>query len=318
MLHSNSAQPTTSNPKTGKNDKETVIEELLLGQYIPLHYHFNMLQDEDRVNGFHNAIEKVVQPGMRVLELGGGTGILSWKAAMQGADVICVERNPALVRNAERFLKQNRNGHRVKVVQADAREYLPEEPVDVVICEMLHVGLLREKQTEVIECFKRRYIDAHGGTLPIFIPEATTMLVQPIEQDFDFRGYYAPLPMFQAPAQTDPRTIELGEPVSYCNLFYDQPIPSVFNGSVRCQIKQSGVLNALRFLTQNLLTILPNQSYIPWSNHFMVLPLAQPIDVSTGQFLDVSFQYQAGGRIEEVSESMQVSLHREREALAPA
>ncbi|MGC4002533.1 MAG: hypothetical protein QM811_05070 [Pirellulales bacterium] len=73
-------------------------EEMLLGQFIPLHYHFNMLQDRTRMEPFREAIEMVVPVGGKVLELGGGTGVLSWFAAQRAAKVWCVERNPALAR----------------------------------------------------------------------------------------------------------------------------------------------------------------------------------------------------------------------------
>lgn len=46
-------------------------EEQLLGQYIPLHYHFNMLQDEERVGAFREAIQTTVRKGCRVVERAG-------------------------------------------------------------------------------------------------------------------------------------------------------------------------------------------------------------------------------------------------------
>ncbi|MFH1493454.1 MAG: methyltransferase type 12, partial [Pseudomonadota bacterium] len=58
-------------------------EELELGQFIPLHYHYHMLNDNTRVAGFKAAIEHAVHPGSRVLELGGGTGVLSFFAAQR-------------------------------------------------------------------------------------------------------------------------------------------------------------------------------------------------------------------------------------------
>ncbi|MBL8510579.1 MAG: hypothetical protein JNM52_02940, partial [Betaproteobacteria bacterium] len=44
-------------------------ERQLLGQFIPLHYHHNMLMDENRMSNFKAAIELQVFPGARVLEL---------------------------------------------------------------------------------------------------------------------------------------------------------------------------------------------------------------------------------------------------------
>ena len=44
----------------------------------------------------------------------------------------------------------------ITVIQADAGQLVPKHAVDVVVCEMLHVGLLREKQVNVITAFKRK------------------------------------------------------------------------------------------------------------------------------------------------------------------
>jgi protein arginine N-methyltransferase 1 len=147
-------------------------QHLELGQFIPLAYHYNMLTDEARMTAFQDAMALAVTPGCRVLELGGGTAALSFFAAQRGANVCCVERNPELVHEARRILALNPGGERVTVIEADAFDYLPAEPVDVVICEMLHVGMLREKQIAVIDSFKQRYRAKFGEKLPRFIPEA--------------------------------------------------------------------------------------------------------------------------------------------------
>lgn len=163
-----------------------------LGQFIPLHYHYNMLNDTARMRGFKTALELAVWPGARVLELGGGTGVLSFFAARSAAKVWCVERNPELARMARATLALNPNGHKVEVVEADAFDYLPPEPVDVVVCEMIHVAMLREQQLPVISAFKERYLRKFGGPLPAFVPEALIQAVQPVQQSFDFEGYHAP------------------------------------------------------------------------------------------------------------------------------
>ena len=64
-------------------------ENLELGQFIPLHYHYNMLNDSHRMKGFKAAIDLVVKPGARVLELGGGTGVQSFFAAQKAQQVYC-------------------------------------------------------------------------------------------------------------------------------------------------------------------------------------------------------------------------------------
>lgn len=285
------------------NERE--IESCYLGQFIPVHYHHNMLMDQNRMHSFKSAIHYAVKPGAKVLELGGGTGVLSFFAAQKASKVYCVEFNPDMVREARKFLALNPNGHKVEVIHADAFDYLPPEPVDVVICEMIHVAMLREKQVEVIESFKRRYLAKFGGPLPVFLPEAVIMAAQPIEQEYDFEGFHAPIVQFQETGVVYPGTIELGQPAVYSLIDFNQPVDNVFAWEGGILMERSGMLNAMRFITKNVLAIVQEESNtIDWLNHYMTLPLAQPVKVEAGDLVHVAFQYRAGGSIP----SLQVSL----------
>lgn len=287
-------------------------EEHLLGQFIPLHYHFNMLQDASRMEPFREAIDHVVPLDGKVLELGGGTGVLSYFAAQQAAKVWCVERNPALAQAARQFLKQNRHGDRVEVIQADALDYVPPEPVDVVICEMLHVGLIREKQTQVLQAFKDNYRRVHGPRLPVFLPDATLLGFQLLQQDFSFLGYTAPVPMFQAPGP-QARSSMLSEPQVYSTIYYSRDIPTEFawDGQMECQAE--GTLNAVGFLTNNFLAfVLLEQRAVPWMMNQLILPLPEPLKVRAGDRVSVSFHYEAGCPIE----ALQQGLHVDRVAVS--
>ena len=282
-------------------------DEVWLGQYIPLHYHCHMLLDADRVGAFRQAIAHVVQPGSKVLELGGGTGILSWLAAQQAGKVWCVERNPRLVAAARQFLAANPGGERVTVVEADAFDYLPPEPVDVVICEMLHVALVREKQTAVLKSFVERYSRRFGGRVPIFVPEMSLLAIQPVAQSYDFAGYHAPIPIFQAPTIEQPGTTALGEPVAYATIEYDRPHPDTLAWQGSLAIDRAGDLNAVRFITKNVLAVVvAQQQAVPWWNQYLVLPLAAPCQVKAGESVQVSLNYTFGGSIEELTAGLQV------------
>ncbi|WP_292933523.1 methyltransferase domain-containing protein [Noviherbaspirillum sp.] len=288
---------------------EREIESCYLGQFIPLHYHHNMLMDGRRMQGFKAAIEHAVFPGAKVLELGGGTGVLSWFAAANAEKVWCVEFNPDLVAEARRLLSHNREGHKVEVIHADAFEYLPPEPVDIVICEMIHVAMLREKQVEMIESFKRRYRERFGGKLPVFIPEAAIMAVQPLCQEYCFEGYHAPIVQFQEPAAISPGSIEFAAPAVYSILDFSQPCDTAIQWQGAFTMTRAGTVNALRFITKNILAVLMQQgATIDWLNHYMVLPLPTPVQVLAGDVLHVSFQYRAGGSIPSLQSAMHVEL----------
>jgi len=275
--------------------------EQTLGQFIPLIYHYNMLQDEDRVGAFRAAIELIVKPGMRVAELGSGTGILSSLAARCGATVDAVERNPELVECSRRFLADNGLDHQVGVTQCDASAWIPPQPIDVVICEMLHVGLLREKQAQVIAAFKRNYVARFGTRLPIFIPEVSILMCQPVQQSFDFAGYVAPIPLFQAPLLVQPRTIEIAPLVPYETVTYDQLIPTSMELSPSFVAERDGLVNAIRLVTQNVLGIdMQAQRAITWANQCLVMPLQSPVRCVAGDMIELTLRYQTGESIESV------------------
>jgi len=276
-------------------DRRDAEDDAQLGQFIPLHYHHQMLAQEVRTGGFEAAIRLAVKPGMKVLELGAGTGVLSFFAARAGAaKVYSVERLPHVAKAASRFMVANGVDDIVTIVQGDAATYLPPEPVDVVICEMLHSAMLREKQLAVIAAFKERYRARFGGPLPRFVPEALVMAVQPVMTDYAFHGFQAPVPMF-LDAGNAHRTTNLTGPALYSMLAYGDSYGTRFTVDQEIEIEQAGTLNSLRFITKNLLAIDTDaRRSIDWDMQDLIIPLARPIEVAAGDVIRIRFQYHAG------------------------
>lgn len=286
---------------------EDEAENHYLGQFIPLHYHHNMLMDTNRMDNFRAAIDFCVFEGAKVLELGGGTGVLSCLAAAKASKVWCVELNPDLINESKRFLALNQHGDKVEVVHADAFEYLPPEPVDVVICEMIHVAMLREKQVEMIDAFKQRYQARFGAKLPVFIPTAIIMALQPMQQDYNFSGFHAPIIQFQRVHVQHPG-VELAATQTYSVIDFTQNFSREIVWQGKFVIEQAGTLNALRFFTKNILAVdEQQQSTIDWMIDFLVLPLHAPLQVQVGDEIQVAFSYLTGGSIRSLEKSLSVS-----------
>ena len=224
--------------------------------------------------------------------------------ARRARSVVAVEYNPKLVEASRRILAKNGVADRVTVVQADAAEWTPDEPVDLVVCEMLHSALLREKQVEVIHRFKANYA-RRFATLPRFLPEATLLAAQPVHQDYRFHGYEAALPFFQAATTAAPACMPLAAPLVYATVDYAQALPELFEATLLFRVHTSGCINAVRFVTKNLLAILPaEQRSIDWHSQHLVMPLASSLDVVTGQLFELRFSYPAGATIEQLGESL--------------
>jgi type I protein arginine methyltransferase len=289
------------------NNKFTTSDESQLGQFIPLHYHVLMLQSAPRMQTFKEAIAAVVRPGARVVELGGGSAVLSFFASQTASKVWCVERNPEMVAAARKILALNGSPANIELVQADAMDFLPPQPVDVVICEMLHVGMLREKQIEVISSFKERYQNRFGAGLPRFLPEAFIQWVQPIQQDFNFFGYYAPMPIFQEATALSENTVQLAEPCLYQMMEYSSALPRDCVGRGAVEIQTAGKLNALRFILKNILAVLIEENRQEWHSQYLIVPIESPFEVLSGDQVRIEFSYQAGGSIASLSESLVVA-----------
>jgi len=283
-----------------------VDDDAHLGQYIPLHYHGQMLANEQRMNPFHEAIDKLVPLGAHVVELGGGTGILSFLAAKRARKVTMIERLPHVAATARRLLAANGVSDKVTVVEGDARRFVPDEPADVVICEMLHAALVREKQIEVVKAFKAGHVAQFGLAVPLFIPEATILGVQPIFQPYDFHGYYAPVPFFFEAGVPGVNTVEMGEPKVYSVIDYREAFPESFSVEERLTADRAGTINALRFITKNPVGIFAAEGRsADWHMPYMSLALPYPIPVEAGSSIRVRFQYDAGASVESLQASIQ-------------
>ena len=103
------------------------------------------------------------------------------------------------------------------------------------------------------------------------------MAVQPLQQEYDFEGFYAPIVQFQETTVIYPGTIELAAPAVYSVIDFSQPTDTLFAWEGQFLIDKPGTLNAMRFITKNILAVVPEESStIDWLNHYMTLPLAHP------------------------------------------
>lgn len=99
--------------------------------------HRTYLADVARLTMYRRAIEQLVKPGMAVLDLGSGTGILGMMAARAGARrVYAVEQGPIIATARAVARDNNFDGVIVHVAGSHESIELP-EPVDVVVADQL-------------------------------------------------------------------------------------------------------------------------------------------------------------------------------------
>lgn len=79
-------------------------------------WHRPMLHDHLRNRAYARALEEAIQPGMVVLEIGSGAGLLSMLAARLGAIVYTCEANPMVAAAAKSIVHQNGLSEKVCVI----------------------------------------------------------------------------------------------------------------------------------------------------------------------------------------------------------
>ena len=218
-------------------------------------WHFAMVNDHRRNDAYEAAIRTAVAragQGVRVLDIGSGSGLLGLMAARAGAEgVTGVERVGALAECARAVAAANSLDGRVQVVHAESTEVAPEAlaggcRADLLVSEILDDGLLGEHVLPSVADARARLL-APGAPV---IPSAATVWAVAIECRPGGEPLVAPAAC--SPQQPPLSGLDLGpyselfraEPGSYASIRLDR-VPHV---------ERTGAFKALDFDFEGPLT----------------------------------------------------------------
>jgi len=138
---------------------------------LQLHIAANVFSVEESADGdpYHQAVAKEVRPGMRVLDMGTGSGVSALLAARAGANVVAVDVNPEAVECARANAEQNGLSERIVFVYGDLFETV-EGDFDLIIFDPPF------RWFEPRDVLERSHADADYRTLSAFMAEAPTRL----------------------------------------------------------------------------------------------------------------------------------------------
>lgn len=270
------------------------------GGLIPQPYHHMMLINEPRMAAFRGAIAASVGPGDRVLEAGAGTGVMSALAARAGAGrVWAVEHNPDLAAVARRTMALNGLADRVEVVTGAAEAFAPPEPVDVVICEMLHVGLANEPQVPVMRALLDRLAATQDVAALRILPFAAVNAIQLMEVDYRYDGLAIPLIRSCNPYLPDPRLAAVSDPATYWVCYMHRPDPAV-EATVPLVAARDARVNAVQLITKAVLTPRFDAPDNDWYLFQLQIPMPER-DVAAGEQVAVRIAYEAASPVEAIA-----------------
>jgi SAM-dependent methyltransferase len=125
-----------------------------------------MVEDPVRYEAYKSALERTIRPGDVVLDLGAGTGIMTFLALAAGAGhVYAVETNP-IVSCVRDIAKANGLASRVTVLVGDAR-LLPIPPVDVIVHDLRGATPLFRNGYKVVTDVRSQFLRPGGRMVPL-------------------------------------------------------------------------------------------------------------------------------------------------------
>ena len=144
----------------------SVAYDLMNGQnFAGLEAHEEMLSDSVRVESYHRGIQRNVQAGDVVLDLGTGTGLLAFMASRAGAKkVYAIEHSDFI--DVAREIATHNGFTNIEFVRANSRDFTPPEPIDVVLHEQMGDELFNENMLENLLDLRDRVLAPAGRILP--------------------------------------------------------------------------------------------------------------------------------------------------------
>lgn len=161
------------------------------------------LKDKVRTNAFRKAIHEVVKKGDIVIDVGAGSGILSFFAAEAGASkVYAVEIEHLLAKSLEKSITANKLTNVVEVVKGDITNIDLPKNIDVLVAEIIDTGLLDELQVPAINTLRKKGIITEKTSI---IPFHYKTFAQLVYADNNYYGYEILSPKHEWPFYVDPQ-----------------------------------------------------------------------------------------------------------------
>ena len=276
-----------------------------------IEFHRSMLEDATRTEALRRAIAAAVKPGDLVLDLGCGTGILSFFALQSGARRVYAVEASGVIELAKAVAAENGLEDRIRFFDKLSTSVELPERADLLMTETIgNFGLEEGILNSVIDA--RRRLLKEGGTI---VPRSLELIVAPVEvpelyEQFSFWSgdlYGLDFTAARSLSINNPLWTELklesclGEPQPLAHIDLAEVTADEMTGEAPFVAVRSGMMHGIGgwFATELgegvVLSNAPPLEVPSWRHGF--LPLQQPIAVADGDELRVAIHATANGGI---------------------
>ena len=257
--------------------------------------------DQKRTDAFRKAIFKTVKRDHVVLDAGTGSGIMALFAAKAGAKkVYAVEIASDVATIAKKNFQANKFSN-IVVLKKDLKKIQlsdVSEKIDVVIMEMLDVGMIAEQQCFSINNLHENKVINHTTKI---IPYRMDSFVELVNYDFNFYGFYMPFPIQARNYGANKKITEvLTGMIRYDSVIFEQPVSEEVDVKINATILRDGSVNAVRLRSQ--IFLLPHSIKLLGTSD-MNMPVVIPIrniSVKKDNCVEIYLKYKRGEGLDKV------------------
>lgn len=128
--------------------------------------HYNYITDPVRVSAYSRAVAAVIRPGMTVVDLGCGSGVLGLMCLRAGAAKVTAIDNSSMIEAARMVYDAAGFGGRVELIRGMSTEVTAAAPADVVICDQVGYFGFDAGIVQYLEDARRRFLKPGGVLIP--------------------------------------------------------------------------------------------------------------------------------------------------------